>query len=185
MIPLLPHPIYIALGANLGDPRESFKQAIVALEGNGVSVAALSGLWQSPAWPPRTNAPDYINACAQVDFSGNARELLALLHKTEASQGRERTVLNAPRTLDLDLLDFRGEVITASDIHIPHPRMMNRGFVLLPLSQIAPNWPHPVTGELVANAIVRLPLEDISAMEYLGRENFAQYHPNHGKNAPS
>ena len=163
-------PIYIALGANLGNPLASFRRAIAQLEGFGVEIIAISGMWQSPAWPAGQGHPDYINACAQVEFGGDARALLAILHGVEASHGRERTVLNAPRSLDLDLLDFRGEIIRAADIIIPHPRMMDRGFVLLPLSQIAPKWRNPTTNEGIEFAISRLSLGDVETLEYIGRE---------------
>jgi len=168
----LPQPIYIALGANLGDPLASFRRAIAQLEGSGVQVLAISGMWQSPAWPAGQGHPDYINACAQVEFGSDARALLAILHRVEASHGRERTVLNAPRLLDLDLLDFRGEIIRAADIIIPHPRMMDRGFVLFPLSQIAPKWRNPTTNEGIELAISRLPLDDIEPLKHIGREEF-------------
>lgn len=167
-------PIYIALGANLGDPITSFVQALTQLEQSGVSIISLSGLWQSPAWPAGQGHPDYINACVQIEFSGDARKLLSILHMVEASHGRERSVLNAPRALDLDIIDFRGQVITAKDIQTPHPRMMERGFVLLPLSQIAPYWSHPTTGQGLENAVSKLPLVDIEPMKYLGRQDFSQ-----------
>ena len=171
---VLPKPIYIALGANLGDPIASFTQALEQLKDRGVSIVAVSGLWQSPAWPAGHGHPDYINACAQVKFSGTARELLSILHTVEATHGRERSVINAPRQIDLDLIDFHGQYIAAKDIQIPHPRMAVRGFVLLPLSQIAPDWLHPVTDEAIQSAISKLPLNEIEPMKYLGRQDFPQ-----------
>ena len=166
-------PIYIAFGANLGRPIESFKRAAEALNARGVQLMAMSGLWASPAWPPGQGSPDYTNACAQVEFEGGARDLLKILHDVEASAGRRRGVLNAPRSIDLDILDFRGQIIQAGDITVPHPRMMTRGFVLFPLSQIAPNWTHPTGYERVGNAIARLPFEEVMPMHYLGRQNFS------------
>ena len=165
--------IYIAFGANLGRPIESFQRAVEALNLRGVRLIAMSGLWGSPAWPPGQGSPDYKNACAQVEFDGDARDLLKIMHDVEANAGRQRGVLNAPRALDLDILDFRGQSIQADDIIVPHARMMNRGFVLFPLSQIAPNWIHPITSERVGDAIACLPLEDVMPMHYLGRQNFS------------
>ena len=174
-------PIYIAFGANLGDPRESFRQAIVQLEQSGVTLIAMSGLWESPSWPPGMEAPNYINACARVEFNGTARELLLRLHRIEAALGRKRSVSNAPRTLDLDLIDFRGQCINAADIQIPHPRMMNRGFVLFPLAQIAPDWRHPESRVKIDSAISKLPLCDVAAMEYLGRWDYDGFKKKRGK----
>ncbi len=165
----LPQPIYIALGANLGSPANSFSKALSTLKENGCEILNISGLWQSPSWPPDVPAPDYINACAQIEFKGTAPSLLGLLHHTEAALGRRRAALNAPRPIDLDLLDFRGEVLRTPEIKIPHPRMMNRGFVLFPLSQIAPKWKHPVTKEDINRTLSRLPLSDVAQMKYLGR----------------
>lgn len=178
----MPRHIYIAFGANLGVPLVSFRQAANQLKGEGVVLVSVSGLWQSPSWPLGTKAPDYVNACAKVEYGGSARELLALLHRIEAGMGRERGVLNAPRKLDLDLLDFQGQHIDASDIVIPHPRMMSRGFVLLPLSQIAPDWCHPVSGLHINTAISQLNLDDIAPMKYLGRQDFSVEFNKCGKN---
>lgn len=165
-------PIYIALGANLGEPKESFKRALRTLEQSGAILRQLSGIWQSPSWPPGKGHPDYNNACAEIDYAGKANDLLALLHNVEADLGRVRNELNAPRTLDLDLLDFRGEHVNQSSLTLPHPRMLSRGFVLLPLSQIAPDWQHPVTGEGIESALAKLPLSDIEPMRYIGHMNW-------------
>jgi len=115
-------PIYIAFGANLSNPKLTFQAAIKALQIRGVDIVKMSGLWQSPAWPPGSDQPDYINACAEISFNGealqnNARALLNILHDVEAELGRKRTVKNAARPLDLDLLDFRGPMarVTVED----------------------------------------------------------------------
>ena len=138
----------------------------------GCEILDVSGVWQSPSWPPEKIAPDYINACLQIECRHDALSLLTILHEIEAKLGRVRSEVNAPRCLDLDLLDFRGEILTTPAIHIPHPRMMKRGFVLFPLSQIAPNWRHPATKEGIEAAISRLPLKDTAPMQYLGRPAF-------------
>ena len=164
-------PIYIAFGANLSNPKLTFTAAMSALEDRGVTILKMSGLWQSPAWPAGSHQPDYINACAEVDYEGNARQLLNILHKVETEFGRERSVKNAARTLDLDLLDFRGQIITeqGGGMIIPHTRMFSRGFVLFPLSEIAPNWHDPSHGEHLWNWISRLPLADVESLENLIR----------------
>ena len=161
--------IYIAFGANLSNPKSTFAAAIDALEGRGVAVTQMSGLWQSPAWPAGSGQPDYINACGQVSFDGQAIELLNILHKIEAEMGRVRGVKNAARTLDLDLLDFRGQVIGQDNMTVPHPRMLARGFVLFPLSEIAPDWRDPVADMAINDHIARLPLADVGPMQWLGR----------------
>jgi len=167
-------PIYIAFGANLSNPKLTFKAAVTALELRGVDIVKMSGLWQSPAWPPGSDQPDYINACAEVSFEGegqknNARALLDILHAVEAELGRKRTVKNAARPLDLDLLDFRGQVIEDDrGMIVPHPRMLSRGFVLFPLSEVAQDWRDPVNGINLTDWIARLPLADVSPMLWVG-----------------
>lgn len=160
--------IYIAFGANLSNPKSTFMRAMTALEDRGVAILKMSGLWQSPAWPAGSGQPDYINACAEVDFDGEARGLLDILHSVETEFGRERSVKNAARTLDLDLLDFKGEVITdKKGMIVPHPRMLSRGFVLLPLSEITADWRDPIDDRVLWDWIARLPLSDMSALRCL------------------
>lgn len=166
-------PIYIAFGANLSNPKLTFTAAIKSLKKHNVGINKMSGLWQSPAWPPGSEQPDYINACAHVNFDGGARELLNILHDVETELGRKRTVKNAARPLDLDLLDFKGQIIEdKSGMIIPHPRMLTRGFVLLPLSEAANNWRDPVHGISLEDWIARLPLRDVELMDWVGR-----FHP--------
>ena len=166
-------PIYIAFGANLSNPKSTFAAAIAALAQRGAVVTRMSGLWQSPAWPAGSGQPNYINACAEVEFAGQARALLDLLHNVEAQMGRIRNVKNAARTLDLDLLDFRGQVIKTGNapdsMIVPHPRMLSRGFVLFPLAEIAPEWRGPVEAMAIDDHIARLPLADVAPMSWIGR----------------
>ena len=163
-------PIYIAFGANLSNPKLTFKAAIASLDLKGVSLVKMSGLWQSPAWPPGSGQADYINACAEIRFQGDARGLLDILHEVEAEAGRKRTFKNAARTLDLDLLDFKGQVIEdAGGMIVPHPRMLERGFVLFPLEEVARDWYDPIENESIKAYIAKLPLKDVEAMIWLGR----------------
>lgn len=162
-------PIYIAFGANLSNPKETFLAAIDLLRTRGVDVVKMSGLWQSPAWPPDSNQPDYINACAKVNYTSDARALLDILHAVESELGRKRSVKNAARPIDLDLLDFRGQVIEDENgMIIPHPRMLTRGFVLFPLEEVAEQWRDPVNNLGLAEWIARLPLIDVQPMQWIG-----------------
>lgn len=161
--------IYIALGANLSNPKATFLKALKALEVRDVSIESVSGLWQSPAWPVGSDQPDYINAAARVSYAGSAAELLAILHEVEEAFGRVRGEKNAARTLDLDLLDFKSEISKTDGLQIPHPRMLSRGFVLFPLQDIAPNWRDPVHNLPIIDHIARLPLDDVSQMKWRGR----------------
>ncbi len=161
--------IYIALGANLSNQKASFIKALGGLESSGVGIISVSGIWQSPSWPPGQGHPDYLNAVAEVDFSGSPEELLSLLQTTENTLGRVRSERNAPRTLDLDILDFQGRMMQKPALTLPHPRMLARGFVLFPLAQIAPDWRDPLSGEGLEFFIERLPYSDVEPMVYEGR----------------
>lgn len=129
---------YIGIGANLGDPRANVADALARL-------AALDGsrlLAQSSAYrtaPIDSSGDDYINAVACIDTPLQAADLLAALQAIELAHGRERPYRNAPRTLDLDLLLYNDERIDTAALQVPHPRMLERAFVLAPLLEIAPS----------------------------------------------
>lgn len=144
--------ILIGLGANLPGRFDNVQQALdaalTALEAAGVAVECRSG-WYESAPVPASDQPWYVNGVATVTTSLDAAALMRLLHEVEDSLGRVRSVPNAPRTIDLDLLDFNGEQSKGWPI-LPHPRMHQRRFVLAPLDEIAPSWRHPVSGESAA-----------------------------------
>ena len=163
--------IYIALGANLPSegrtPLETVEAALAILGEAGLPVLAASSAWSSPAWPDPSD-PAYVNAVVRVRSDEEPRAILDTLHEIEAQFGRQRTVVNAPRPLDLDLIDHSGQCLTdAAGLEIPHPRACQRAFVLLPLQEIAPDWRDPVSGAAIADLVARLPVEDRDAMSKL------------------
>jgi 2-amino-4-hydroxy-6-hydroxymethyldihydropteridine diphosphokinase len=156
--------IAIALGANVpsaaGPPRATIGAALAALDARGAKVKALSHLWRTPAWPDRRDPP-FVNAAALIETALSPEALLVLLHDIETRFGRDRSdsaKSNAPRTLDLDLLDYNG-LVQAGPPTLPHPRMHERGFVLAPLREVAPDWRHPALGQTIEELIARLPAE--------------------------
>lgn len=151
--------ILIGLGANLpsfaGPPAATLAAALAALADAGIVIERRSP-WYRTAPVPAGDQPWYVNGVAAVATSLAPAELLALLHRVEARFGRVRRTLNEARPLDLDILDYNGLVQETVPV-LPHPRLHLRGFVLLPLRDVAPDWRHPVTGQGVAELVARLP----------------------------
>ena len=151
--------ILIALGGNLashaGVPAETLKRALARLEQLGVSILSVSSFYETPAWPDAADPP-FVNAVAIAKTTLQPVELLDLLHGVETEFGRMRSAPNAPRTLDLDLIDHDGKVMTGA-VHLPHPRLAERSFVLVPLGEVAPGWRHPVLGQGARELLVGLP----------------------------
>ena len=127
---------YIGLGANLGDPREAIRTALRELAATpDLTLLKVAPLYASA--PIDSSGPNYINTVASLDTSLGPQELLAVLQKIELLRGRERPYINAPRTLDLDLLLYDDIKLDSPTLIIPHPRMHQRAFVLKPLYDIA------------------------------------------------
>jgi 2-amino-4-hydroxy-6-hydroxymethyldihydropteridine diphosphokinase len=151
---------YVALGSNLGNPVQTIEDAMDAMAAlRGSLLKAMSSLYRT-APVGLKHQPDFINAVVAIDTRLAPRDLLAELFALEARFGRERSVKNAPRTLDLDLL-LHGETVQDDpELILPHPRMHERAFVLTPLAEIAPNLIIPgrgaVAGLLAACADQRI-----------------------------
>ena len=137
---------YLGLGANLGDARQAIKDAVVCLaqHHSAITVLAKSSLYCSS--PIDSSGDDYYNCVAKIETSLSAHDLLALCMKIEHHFGRERPYRNAPRTLDLDVLLYGNATITTPELHVPHPRLTQRAFVLLPLAEIDPDLEIPGLG---------------------------------------
>ena len=139
----------LGVGANLGDPRTAVRKAIEDLaQLPGTVTVAVSSLYGSA--PLDADGPDYVNAVLQVRTALSPDALLAALQAIEQQAGRERPYRNAPRTLDLDILLYGEHRVDRDDLQIPHPRMWQRAFVVLPLAEIAPDLVSPAQVQAVA-----------------------------------
>ncbi len=144
--------IFVALGANLpsvdyGSPRATLEAALSLLAREGIAILQRSSWWQSGP-QPASDQPDFVNGVIELDTALPPAELLVALHRVESACGRVRQQRWEARVLDLDLLDYRGEQLAGEngDPVLPHPRLSERLFVLLPLQEIVPFWRHPVSG---------------------------------------
>lgn len=148
-------PVAIALGSNLGDSKAILSSALnILATTESISLQKASSWYQTaPVGPPQ---PDYLNGCAILETSINPLELLEILLAVEAHFGRIRKERNGPRTLDLDILLFDDLILESPKLQIPHPRMTERAFVLVPLAEIAPNWQEPVSGKAIAQLVQKV-----------------------------
>ena len=129
---------YIALGANLGDPAEQLKAALAALAALPQTRLVQASSFYASAPVGFTDQPDFVNAVCELETDLAPLEVLAALLRIESENGRERSFKNSPRTLDLDLILYGEQCVDLPELSVPHPRMHQRAFVLLPLLEIAP-----------------------------------------------
>lgn len=189
--PKLLGPILVALGGNLasvaGDPADTLRTALGILATQGAVIRATSTFYHTPAFPAG-NGPDYVNAAVRFEAEWSAAETLAVLHAIEAEMGRERIQRWGQRTLDLDLIAHGDLVLpealthakwrnlpleaqiarTPDELVLPHPRMQDRAFVLVPLADVAPEWVHPILGRSVQQLLDDLPQaqkDEVRALE--------------------
>ncbi|MDX1780838.1 MAG: 2-amino-4-hydroxy-6-hydroxymethyldihydropteridine diphosphokinase [Thalassovita sp.] len=170
----------VALGSNLpagaDTPSLTLRKAIEMLSSEGIDVVAESRFFHTPCFPEGAG-PDYVNAALLCRTDLSPKEILQLLHKVESSFGRVRTSRWAGRTLDLDLIAVDNHIlpdrttvqhwidlpisaqmeVAPEQLILPHPRMQDRAFVLIPLRDIAPGWKHPILGRTVAELCADLP----------------------------
>jgi 2-amino-4-hydroxy-6-hydroxymethyldihydropteridine diphosphokinase len=151
--------IFVALGANLpssyGLPHETLAAAVRALGAAGMEVTAQSSVWLT-APVPVSDQPWYHNMVVAVQTAQSPYALLETLQGIENEFGRVRSVRNAPRVIDLDLIAYNDSILDRPELIVPHPRMHQRAFVLLPLRELAPDWAHPVTGARLADMVAAL-----------------------------
>ena len=157
--------IFVAIGSNLpicagGSPLDSCERALLALSREAVTVVARSR-WYRSAPVPASDQPDFVNGVARIETALAPGPLLATLHAVEDRLGRRRQARNEARVIDLDLIAYgrlcRAPGPSGRGPVLPHPRLGERAFVLLPLGEVAPGWRHPRSGRTVSRMVAALP----------------------------
>lgn len=147
---------YISIGSNIEPRLEYLRQAVLGLKKPPLKLLQVSSVYQTEPVGNKEQAP-FLNAIAAVQTILTAADLLVRLKELEGEAKKKVEVPKGPRTLDLDLVLFGGEVRNTPDLQVPHPRMTARGFVLVPLCEINPGIRHPVGGQTVAELLFLLP----------------------------
>jgi 2-amino-4-hydroxy-6-hydroxymethyldihydropteridine diphosphokinase len=152
--------ILIGIGGNLesarfGPPRDTLSAALTAFKEKQVRILTRSA-WYRTEPVPRSDQPWFINGVVSLATELGPQDLLMVLQATERQFGRVRGETNAPRILDLDILDYQGEVMNATSLVLPHPKLHERRFVLMPIADIAPDWRHPILGLTAARLLAQL-----------------------------
>jgi len=147
--------VLLGLGANVGDPRAQLERALDGLRAFVHDLRASSIYRTEPVG--YANQPDFLNLVARGTTQLSPTELLERILRLEREIGRERTFRNAPRVIDIDLLDHAGQVSDDPRLVLPHPGIPTRGFVLHPLAEVAPEWVHPVLGKTARELLSAAP----------------------------
>jgi 2-amino-4-hydroxy-6-hydroxymethyldihydropteridine diphosphokinase len=148
--------VYFLLGSNIGNSKACIKLAKTLIEKNIGHIRRQSDLYTTAAWG-NTNQPDFLNQAIIVETVLSAVDTMQTGLAIEKKMGRVRTIKNAPRIIDIDILFFNKEIIEEEQLSIPHSQIQNRRFVLVPLNQLSPNLIHPVIKKTVHQLLIHCP----------------------------
>ena len=148
--------IYLLLGSNQQDPQKQLGLAQKSIIKKIGHIKRKSAIYQTAAWG-NTNQPDFLNQVVIVQTKLNAMQSMQTILSIEKEMGRLRTVKNAPRIIDIDILFFNKEVIDYKELTVPHPQLQNRRFVLVPLNELSPNFKHPVLKKNIHQLFIHCP----------------------------
>jgi 2-amino-4-hydroxy-6-hydroxymethyldihydropteridine diphosphokinase len=147
--------VYVGLGSNVGDREANLREALVRLEAEGIRVVRRSSVYETEPQELR-DQPWFLNAVVEVETDLYPLQLFAHLQNVEREMGRRRLTPKGPRNIDIDILFYGRSVIETADLQVPHPRIAQRRFVLEPLTEIAPEFRHPVSGKTASELLAAL-----------------------------
>ena len=157
--------IYIGIGSNLGNRIRNIENSKYLLKINGIDITRTSRYYETLSWPDPSK-PKFINIVIQSNTNFSPKKLLKIFKIIEQKLGRIRSLRNAPRTCDIDLISYIKKILS-NNISIPHKSMIKRNFVLFPLFEIAPNWMHPKSKKSIKKLIFSLPIKDITSIKQI------------------
>ena len=157
--------IYLGIGSNLGNKRRNIERTKFNLINNNIKILKCSSYYESLSWP-NPNNPKFLNIVLEIDTDFSPMELINKCKEIEKKLGRKRLPKNSPRECDIDIIDFRNKKIIG-DLILPHPRMNDRNFVLLPLFEINKDWKHPILKVNIRKLISSLPNSDIRSIKQI------------------
>ena len=157
--------VYLGIGSNLGNKKDNIEKAKFELIQNDILIEKSSSYYESLSWPNPKN-PKFLNIVLKIKTSFKPIKLLDICKKIEISLGRKKGKKNAPRECDIDVIDYNNQKINA-DIILPHPRMSQRNFVLLPLYEVDKDWTHPISGQPIKKLILSLSNRDIRSIKQI------------------
>ena len=155
--------IYLSVGSNLGNRKKNIEKTKFELYSKGINIIKFSNYYETLSWPNPKN-PKFYNIVLKVSSDLKVLELLKICKQIEISLGRKKAPKNSPRTCDIDIIDYNQKV-NANGINIPHPRMHQRNFVLIPLFEIEKTWKYPNSKRYIKNLIFSLSNSDIRSIK--------------------
>jgi len=151
---------YLSLGSNLGDTEANLRTAAEQLEQSGVHILRSSPLYETEPQGLK-DQPWFLNQVVEVETSLFPRQLLTAVKRIEIAMGRKPAPRNSARVIDIDILLYGTSVVRAKDLQIPHPRMSERRFVLVPLGDLVPNFLHPLSGIRIQQLLAQVPEQGV------------------------
>jgi len=160
--------VYLAIGSNLGNKKLNIEKAKSNLQAHDIKILKCSNNYESNSWPDNNN-PKFINIVLKIKTILSPINLLKILNIIEIKLGRSRSKKNAPRTCDIDIIDYDKKILNIKNkkLILPHPSISTRNFVLLPLFEIDQSWKHPKTKINIVKLINSLPIKDLRSIKQI------------------